>query len=158
MKYKIIIDPNTNTLVNTTNNKTYQIGSGDYSNFLHSKKYFTPCGECKIIEKKPNNGNQYYPIFIRLNFAKLPSVKNEGVSKCPYAIHGLGKGLFRKKRFENEVIKFSGYVTRGCVTLKDEDIYEIYDLLEVGGIVYIKNYEHPQIGKYVQKYSKQVKN
>lgn len=158
MVYKIIIDPNTNTLINTVTNKTYSIGSGDYSNYLHGKRYFTPCGECKIIEKKPNDGIKYYPIFIRLNFGRLPSVKNENVSKCPYAIHGLGKGAFRKKRFNSNKIKFSGYVTRGCIAMKDKDAHEIYDLLEVGDTIYIKNYENPKISEYVQKYSKQVKN
>lgn len=157
MSYKIIIDPNTNTLTDTINNKTYSIGSGDYLNFIHTKRYFTPCGECKIIEKKPNDGNCYYPIFIRLNFEKLPTVYNEGVSECPYAIHGLGKNDFRRKRFDGKKIKFKGYVTRGCIALNDKDAYEIYNLLEVGDIIYIKNYENSKIGEYVKKYSKQIK-
>ena len=80
-KYKYIIDPNTNTITNTQTKKTYKITSADFSLNCHKTKFYTPYGECKVIEKIKTNWKYMAPVKIRLNFRQMPCVNNAGVTK-----------------------------------------------------------------------------
>ena len=155
MKCKLIIDPNTNTIFNTANKKTYEMISGDYLKNCHDKKFYTPCGYCRVMGKRREYSNIYYPLFIRLSFSRLPCVSDEQVSNFPYAIHGYGKNEHRARvKMQNE--RFSGYITRGCIELKDADLIEVYKMLKIGDYIYIKQYEDDEIKKYMKKYCKSI--
>lgn len=153
MKYKLIIDPNTNIILNKTNNKKYKMFSGDYKKSNRKKHYYTPCGICQIMEKRKDNGLMYYPFFIRLSFYRLPCVYNEKVSRTPYAIHGYGRQPHRKKVIEQGK-KYLGYISRGCIELNNEDLEDLFNTIKVGDYVYVLPYKDIRIQKYMKKYSR----
>ena len=152
-KYKFIIDPNTNTMTNTETKKKYKITSGDFSSKCHKIKFYTPCGECKVIKKSKTSWQYMAPATIRLNFKQMPCVSNANVSKYPYMIHGYGTGPHRKKIIDR-IKKYNGYITRGCIGLNDKDILEIHDLLNIGDKIFIKSYTNKNLEAYVKKYTK----
>ena len=156
MDYKIRINPNTNTIINKINNKTYKMYSGDYKKTNRIKQYYTPCGTCQVLEKKKDNSLMYFPFFIRLSFFKLPCVYNENVSNYPYGIHGYGRGSHRK-RVSIKGNKFNGYITRGCITLNDADLKELYNTIKVGDYVYVEQYNNKKLQNYMKKFSRHKK-
>ncbi len=151
VKYKLIIDPNTNTAINPITDKKYDVISGDYLQYCHKNKFYTPCGECRVLSKKRSNAKHMYPLAIKLNFKRLPCVRNENVSSHPYLIHGFGKGLYLKKLLIRNK-KFNGYVTRGCIGVANGDIPEVYNMLAVGDRILIKSYNNDNIKKYMRKH------
>jgi lipoprotein-anchoring transpeptidase ErfK/SrfK len=153
MKYSLIIDPNTNIILNTKNNKKYKMFSGDYKKSNRKKHYYTPSGVCQIIQKRKDNTLMYYPLFIRLSFYRLPCVYDEQVSEMPYAIHGYGKQPHRKRVLE-QAKKYSGYISRGCIELNDNDLVDLYNTINVGDSVYVLPYNDIKIQEYMKKYSR----
>ena len=139
-------------MTNTRTKKTYKITSADYSLHCHKIKFYTPCGVCKVIEKVKTPWQYMAPAKIRLSFKQMPCVNDAKVSKYPYMIHGYGTGDHRKKIIDR-INKFNGYITRGCIGLKDNDVLEVYKTLNIGDKIFIKSYIDKNLENYVKKYS-----
>ena len=153
MEPKLIIDPNINKAYLKINGKikSYDIATADINGDNHEHAYYTPVGLTKIIEKKKVT-NIFFPAFIRLNFLKLPFVNLQD-GKRPYFLHG-PYGIEAKMLEKNGRFKNNGYLSKGCVRFKENDILELYENLNIGDIVKIIEYNDKDINNFIKKHSK----
>ena len=153
MEPKLVIDPNINKAFLKIENelKVFEIATADIYGNNHDHPFYTPVGITKIIEKKKIT-NIYYPAFIRLNFLKLPFVNLQD-GRRPYLLHGPygieAKMLEKDGRFKN-----NGYLSKGCIRFKENDMIELYEKIEIGDIIEILDYNDNDINNFIKKHSK----
>ncbi|HVB03620.1 MAG TPA: L,D-transpeptidase [Chitinophagaceae bacterium] len=123
--------------------RTYDVvfGSGDLSDKEMQGDKRTPIGTFHIIAKKYDNR---WSRFLLLDYPNQESIekfeerKSEG--KIPHWAHigdGIGiHGVWPK--IEYYVFRYRMNWTDGCISLRNEDIDELYDLVKVGTPVIIR--------------------
>ncbi len=150
----LIICVNTNTakLKKRGRYKTFPVATGDIYGDCHDHPYYTPTGYCRVKYKEIVKYGKFMPCFICLSFYKLPNVK--GPKDCtPYWLHGPYDDY--KDVFDLDgKFKNNGYLSKGCIRFRENDLWEVYKTLKEGDLVQILDYKDPVINGYVKKHSK----
>jgi L,D-transpeptidase ErfK/SrfK len=111
---ELVVDTETLTLTVLVNGavwKTYPVAAGKWTDL-------TPVGEWRIIDKGYKVGGPFGSRWMALN-----------VPWGNYGIHGTDRPW-----------SIGSYASAGCVRMFDEDVEELYDLVEIGTKVKIKGY------------------
>lgn len=134
---KVVIDPNTNIaqVIDSGGQviAEYSVGTGDITGKRYGKKYFTPTGLGRIIDKqkRPTGAGQEGPFKLRLSHSFY---KNRN----PFLLHGQYEPdeiVRERNAFINK-----GFVSHGCVRFFNNDMNELVTLIGKGSEVEILNY------------------